>query len=82
MVTIQIAAPAGGLCDQTAARLNRLIEDRGLDCTVELVQDFENIIELGVYAIPGLIIDGKLKSVGRVPELDELIDWLELDRNP
>ncbi len=82
MVTIQIAAPAGGLGDQTAARLNRLIEDRGLDCTVELVQDFEKIIELGVYAIPGLIIDGKLKSVGRVPELDELIDWLELDRNP
>ena len=82
MVKIQIAAPPGSLCEQTAASINRLIEDYGLDCAVELVHDFEQILELGVYAIPGLLIDGKLKSVGRVPEIDELVDWLELDRTP
>ena len=80
MVTIQIAAPPGSLCEQTAARVKGLIEDQQLDCAVELIQDFDTIIALGVYAIPGLLIDGKLKSVGRVPEIDELIDWL--DRTP
>jgi small redox-active disulfide protein 2 len=80
MVSIQIAAPPGSLCEQTEQRINQLIDSHGLDCAVELVQDFEKIIELGVYAIPGLLIDGMLKSVGRVPEIDELIDWLDLDR--
>jgi small redox-active disulfide protein 2 len=80
MVSIQIAAPSGSLCEQTEQRINQLIDSHGLDCSVELVHDFERIIDLGVYAIPGLLIDGTLKSVGRVPEIGELIDWLDLDR--
>jgi len=43
------------------------------------VNDFEAIIGLQVFSIPGLLIDGVLKSVGRVPEIPELIDWLGLD---
>ena len=82
MATIQIAAPPGSLCEQTVARVKRLIEEHRLDCAVELIHDFDTIITLGVYAIPGLLIDGKLKSVGRVPEIDELIDWLEHDSTP
>ncbi len=80
MLSIQIAAPPGSLCEQTKQRINQLIDSHRLDCSVELVHDFDRIIELGVYAIPGLLIDGKLKSVGRVPEIDELIYWLDLDR--
>ena len=80
MVSIQIAAPPGSLCEQIERNVNQLIDDHGLDCSVELVHDFERIIELGVYSIPGLLIDGMLKSVGRVPEIYELIDWLDLDR--
>ena len=80
MVSIQIAAPSGSLCEQTEKRINQLIDEYGLDCCVDLVHDFEKIIDLGVYAIPGLLIDGTLKSVGRVPEIDELVHWLDLDR--
>ncbi|NNF47006.1 MAG: thioredoxin family protein [Desulfobulbaceae bacterium] len=82
MVSIQIAAPPGSLCKQTEQCIAQLIEDQGLDCSVELVHDFDTIIELGVYAIPGLLIDGTLKSVGRVPEIHELIDWLGLGQAP
>jgi len=81
MREIQIAGPPGRLCDQTEQRVTRLIEERRLDCSVELVGDFDKIIELGVYAIPGVLIDGVLKSVGRVPENDELVGWLGLDRS-
>jgi hypothetical protein len=80
MVSIQIVAPPGSLSKQTEQRINRLIDARGLDYSVELVHDFETMIALGVYAIPGLLINGMLKSVGRVPEMHELIDWLDLDR--
>lgn len=78
MVTIQIAAPPGTLCDQVEQRVKQMRDMYELDCSVELVNDFEAIIGLQVYAIPGLLIDGVLKSVGRVPELSELIDWLGL----
>ena len=78
MVVIQIAAPPGTLCDQVEQRIKQLTEEHELDCSLELVNDFEAIIGLQVYSIPGLLIDGVLKSVGRVPEISELIDWLGL----
>lgn len=79
MVTIQIAALPGPLCDRITDQINRLQDDHGIDCTVEQVSDFEAIVGLGVYAVPGLLIDGELKSVGRVPEIHELLDWLGFD---
>ncbi len=79
MVVIRIAAPPGPLGDQIRRRIARLQEDHGIDCTVELVSDFEAIVNLGVYAVPGLLVDGELKSVGRVPEIHELLDWLGFD---
>jgi len=38
--------------------------------------DVEDIIERGVFAGPGVLSNGELKSVGRVPEAEEIIDWL------
>jgi len=78
MVVIQIAAPPGTLCDQVEQRIKQLKELHEFDCSLELVNDFKAIIGLQVYSIPGLLIDGELKSVGRVPEIPELIDWLGL----
>ncbi len=79
MVLIQIAAPPGSLCDQAEERVRQVISDHKLECTIERISDFEAIIDLQVFAIPGLIVDGVLKSVGRVPEIAELVDWLNLD---
>ena len=79
MVVIVIAAPPGPLGDRIRRRIARLQDDHGIDCAVELVSDFDAIVNLGVYAVPGLLIDGELKSVGRVPEIHELLDWLGFD---
>ena len=80
MRTIQVAAPPGPLCKQVERLIKQAQEKYELDCSVELINDFEAIIALQVYSIPGLLIDGVLMSVGRIPELSELIDWLDLDR--
>ena len=80
MRVIQVAAPPGPPCEQIGRLIKQLQENYELDCSVELINDFEAIIGLQVYSIPGLLIDGVLMSVGRIPELSELIDWLDLDR--
>ncbi len=79
MAAIQIAAPPGPLCDRTEQLVSDLMEEYGADFSMELVNDFDAIVALGVYAVPGLLIDGVLKSVGRVPEMHELLYWLDLE---
>ena len=35
------------------------------------------IIESGILATPGFAIDGKIKSMGRVPRKEEIIGWIK-----
>lgn len=75
-MVVQVAGPTGELCDNTQLRVEQLIAEHGLDSIVERIIDFDEIVALKVYAVPGILIDGVLKSVGRIPDHDEIIRWL------
>lgn len=76
MVVITLAGPPDRFCERAERMLQRVIDEHLIDCSLLRVSDFEAIIELGVFAVPGVLINGELKSVGRVPEAEEIIDWL------
>ncbi len=76
MIHVLIAGPQCKRCDEAERRLRQVVEECGLDCRIERVSDFSAIVALQVYGVPGLMVDGVLKSVGRVPEIAELVDWL------
>ena len=45
---------------------------------IEHVTAIKEIGKYGMMGIPALIINGKVKSVGKVPSKSKLIDWLKL----
>jgi small redox-active disulfide protein 2 len=44
---------------------------------VEKVEDIMKIMEYNVVSTPGLIIDGVVKSTGKVPTVDEVVKMIE-----
>ena len=76
---VQVVGPACELCDHALRQLEQVISAHDLDRVVEQITDFDEIIALKVYAVPGIIVNGILKSVGRIPDEDELIRWLRDD---
>lgn len=70
----------GGCCKKSTANHEAVVEavkELGLEVTVENVTDINEIMSLGVLATPGLVIDGKILSVGRslnVAQAKELIN--------
>ena len=44
---------------------------------IEHVTDIKKIGKYGVMGTPALIINGKVKSVGKVPSKSKPIDWLK-----
>ena len=55
----------------------QIVQELGLDVTVEKVEDYAVILGYGVMSTPALVIDEKVVSVGRVPtsaELRKLLD--------
>jgi len=46
------------------------------EATVEKVTDLHEMLALGVTATPAVVVDGDVKSAGRIPSIQELELWL------
>ena len=63
----------GCLKCKTLEKLTRgIVEQNGLDATVEKVEDIVAIMNYGVISTPALVVDGRVVVKGRVPSADEL----------
>ena len=45
--------------------------------SVEKVDDIQKIMDYGVISTPGLVIDGEVKSTGKLLSVDEIIDIIK-----
>ncbi len=65
-VKIQVLGTGCSKCKQLTANAERAIADLGLGVTVEKVEDIREIMKFGVMSTPALVVDGKVRSTGKV----------------
>lgn len=63
-------------CRRLAAMAAQAATDLGVAFELEKVGDIERILAYDVAGLPALVIDGEVKSAGRVPSMNELLAWL------
>ncbi|MCF7810805.1 thioredoxin family protein [bacterium] len=63
---IQILGPGCPKCELLAKHAKEAVDALGLSCEFEKVTDIQEIMNFGVMMTPGLVIDGNVKSVGKV----------------
>lgn len=59
-------------CEQLARNAKLALGQLGIEAEVAKVTKLEEIIQYGVMMTPGLVIDGQVKSVGKVLSADEI----------
>ncbi len=64
-------------CDELEKRTFNALAGLNVPADVEKVKDLKKISSFGVYATPGLVINNKVKSSGRIPSLDEIKKWIK-----
>lgn len=64
-------------CRRVYANAKKAIEELGVDVKLEKVEDIDTIISFGVFMTPAVVIDGEVKSSGRIPSTEELKKWLQ-----
>ena len=69
---IQILGAGCSKCKNLAANVKAAIAELGVDAQVEKVEDIRKIMEFGVMSTPALVIDGVVKTVGKVPVTSEI----------
>jgi small redox-active disulfide protein 2 len=63
-------------CKELEKRTMNALTDLGVAADVQNVSDIQDIMKFKITATPGLAIDGKVRSAGRLPTLDEIKGWI------
>jgi len=74
---IKVLGPGCPKCRQTEQNVKDAVSEIGVDATVEKVTDIMEIAGYGVFGTPSVIIDGEVKSVGKIPSKEEIKTWIE-----
>jgi small redox-active disulfide protein 2 len=69
---IQILGTGCAKCTKLATVAEEAAKVAGVDYMLEKVTDIEKIIAMGVISTPALVIDGRVRCSGRVPNIDEI----------
>jgi small redox-active disulfide protein 2 len=73
---IKILGPGCPKCELTKKHVQEALVETGVDATVEKVTDVMEIAGYGVFGTPAVVIDGEVKSVGKVPTKENVKSWL------
>ena len=73
---IKVLGPGCYSCQALASRVELAVEQLGIEATVRHVHDYQEYMTYGILFTPGLVIDGKLVSAGRVPTVKQLLEIL------
>lgn len=64
-------------CKELEKNVRKVVEENSLDAKVEKVEDVQTIMSYGVMSTPGLVVDDKVVSTGKVLSADELTAWIK-----
>jgi len=73
---VEVLGPGCPKCKKLAEMVEATLAESGRQAEVVKVTDIRQIVESGVMSTPGLRINGKLKSSGRLPRPEEIAGWL------
>jgi small redox-active disulfide protein 2 len=73
---IKVLGSGCARCDSLERELIEVMAETDLKADIEHVRDIKEIGRYGVMGSPALIINGEVKSVGRIPPRREIIEWL------
>jgi small redox-active disulfide protein 2 len=74
---IKILGSGCANCKKLEALVKEVAVEKDLEATFQKVTDYKDIASYGVMRTPGLVVNGKVVSYGRIPSKEEIATWLE-----
>jgi small redox-active disulfide protein 2 len=73
---IKILGPGCINCQKVEKLVRETVAEAGIDADIEKVSDIMKIAKYGVFGTPAVVVDGEVKSVGKIPKKEEILAWL------
>ncbi len=76
MKKIQILGTGCPKCKLLFANTETAVKSASIDAQIEKIEKIVDIMKFGVMSTPALVVDGKVKSVGKVLNPEEIMKYL------
>jgi small redox-active disulfide protein 2 len=73
---IKILGTGCSKCKSLEEITRKVVKDKGIDANITKVDDIVEIMKFNIMTTPALVVNGKVVLKGRVPSVDELIQFL------
>jgi len=74
---IKVLGPGCPKCKQTEEIVRQAVAEEGVAANIEKVTDIMKIAGYGVFGTPAVIVDGEVKSVGKIPKKEDIKAWIK-----
>ena len=74
---IKICGPGCANCTKTETIVREAVADSGIHARIVKISDFAEMAKLGVLSTPAVLVNGRIKCVGKVPTKNEVSEWLK-----
>ena len=64
-------------CNKLYQNAVEAVKRSGKEIEVTKVEDIQKIMAYGVLSTPALVIDGVVKTAGKLPKAEEIKDWIK-----
>ena len=79
MLTIKVLGSGCANCKKLEAVTKKVIEDLGLEAQIDHVTEYAEIMKYPILSTPGLVVNEKVVSSGRIPSEAEIAGWLKTE---
>ena len=77
MLNIKILGSGCANCKRLEATARKVAEQLNLEADFEKVTEMQEIMKYPILSTPGLVVNEKLVSSGRIPTETEIAGWLQ-----
>ena len=76
MLIIKVLGSGCANCKRLEQIAHKVATDMGIDAEVIKVTDYNDIMSYNILSTPGLVINEKVVSTGRIPSPAEVTTWI------
>ncbi|HSR12963.1 MAG TPA: thioredoxin family protein [Thermodesulfobacteriota bacterium] len=73
---IEVLGMGCSSCNRLYRNVLEAVKSSRREVQLEKVEDIKRIVSYGVLSTPALVIDGVVKTAGKIPSAQEILSWI------
>lgn len=75
-MVIKILGGGCARCDKLEQLAKEIVKEMGIEAKFIKIKEMSEIMQYEIMETPALVIDEKVRSFGRIPAKEEIMEWI------